>query len=50
MHDLMGGLLVSGEVVPEPAQGEYGDDINGCLPLTWSRLSDWSVDSAFVYG
>lgn len=23
MHDLVGGLLVSREVVPEPGQGEY---------------------------
>lgn len=27
MHDLVGGLLVSGEVVPEPEEYEYVDDL-----------------------
>ena len=28
MHDLVGGLLVSGQVVPEPGQDQYVDDLD----------------------
>ena len=28
MHDLVGGLLVSGEIVPEPGQDKHADDVN----------------------
>ena len=33
MHDLVGGLLMSGQVVPEPEQSYYVDDLNE-LPFT----------------
>ncbi len=50
MHDLVGGLLVAGEVVPEPRHDEHMDDLIEYLPLTLSHLSDWSVGSASGYG
>ena len=50
MHDLVSGLLVGGEVVPEPEQSEHMTDLTEYLPLTLSHLSDWSVGFAFGYG
>ena len=33
MHNLVGRLLMSGKVVPEPGQSQYVDDLDG-LPFT----------------
>ena len=50
MHDLVGRLLVSGQVVPEPRRDQYVDDIDALTLLTWLHLSNWSADFAFGCG